>query len=42
MLKTAFGNEALGQAQMHESWKHFKYGQTSTDDDPRSGRLSIN
>jgi hypothetical protein len=39
MLKTAFGNEALGQTQMCEWWKCFKDGQTSTDD-PRLGRPS--
>jgi hypothetical protein len=37
MLKTAFGNEALGQTQMYESWKRLKGGQNSTDDDHRSG-----
>jgi hypothetical protein len=26
MLKTAFGNEALGLAQMYEWWKRFKDG----------------
>jgi hypothetical protein len=34
MLKTAFGNEALGRIQTYEWWKRFKDGRTSTDDDP--------
>jgi hypothetical protein len=41
MLKTAFGNEALGRTQMYERWKRFRDGRTSTDNDPRSGRQSI-
>jgi hypothetical protein len=41
MFKTAFGNEALGWAQMYEWWKRFKGGRTSTDDDRHSGRPSI-
>jgi hypothetical protein len=40
MLKTAFWNETLGQTQTYECWKRFKGGQTSTDDDPRSGQPS--
>jgi hypothetical protein len=37
MLKTAFGDEALDRTQTYEWWKHFRDGQTSTDDDPCSG-----
>jgi hypothetical protein len=33
MLKTAFGNEALGRPQTFEWWKRTKHGRTSTDDD---------
>jgi hypothetical protein len=33
MLKTAFGNEALGRPQTYEWWKRFRGGRTSTDDD---------
>jgi hypothetical protein len=41
MLKTAFGNEALGETQTYEWWKRSKGGQTATDGDPRSCRPSI-
>jgi hypothetical protein len=41
MLKTAFGDEALGRTQTYDWWKHFKDGETSTDDDPWSGRHSV-
>jgi hypothetical protein len=41
MLKTAFGNEALGRTQTYEWWKRFKDGRTSSDDDPHSGQLSV-
>jgi hypothetical protein len=41
MLKTAFGNEALGWTQTYKWWKHFKDCRTSTDDDPRSGQPSV-
>jgi hypothetical protein len=41
MFEMLKGSEALGRTQMHEWWKRFKDGQTSTDDDPRSGRLSV-
>jgi transposase len=41
MLKTAFGNEALGQTEVYEWWKRFKDGRTSTDDESRSGRPSV-
>jgi hypothetical protein len=34
MLKTEFGNEALGRTQTYEWWKRFKDGRTLTDDDP--------
>jgi AraC-like DNA-binding protein len=41
MLKTAFGNEALGRTRPCEWWKRFKDGRISTDDDPHSGRPSV-
>jgi hypothetical protein len=37
MLKTAFGNEALGRTQTYEWWKRFKGGRTSAGDGPCSG-----
>jgi len=40
MLKVAFREGAMGRTQMLEWWKRFKEGQTSVDDDPRSGRPS--
>jgi hypothetical protein len=33
VLKTAFGNEALGRTQTYEWWKRFKDNRTSTDVD---------
>jgi hypothetical protein len=40
MLKIAFREEAMGRTQTYEWWKRFKEGQTSIDDDLRSGRPS--
>jgi hypothetical protein len=40
MLKIAFREETMGRTQTYEWWKRFKEGQTSVDDDPRSGRPS--
>jgi hypothetical protein len=41
MLRTEFGNEALGRTQTHESWKRLKDGRTSTENDPRSRLPSV-
>ena len=38
MLKTAFGEQAIGHAQTFQWFSRFKAGRTSTDDDERSGR----
>jgi hypothetical protein len=40
MLKTAFGDECLSRAHTFECFKRFKYGQTSVNDNPRSGQPS--
>ena len=40
MLKIAFRAEAMSRTQTYEWWKHFKEGQTSVDDDLRSGQPS--
>lgn len=40
MLQAAFGNECLSRSRCHEWYKRFKEGQTSCEDDPRSGRPS--
>jgi hypothetical protein len=40
MLKQAFGDNSLGQTQTYDWYKHFKNGQTSTDDDDHLGRPS--
>ena len=39
MLKTAFGEQAMGRPQTFQWFPRFKAGRTSTDDDERSGRL---
>ena len=38
MLKTAFGEQAMGRFQTFQWFSRFKAGRTSTDDDERSGR----
>ena len=38
MLKTAFGEQAMGRSQTFQSFSRFKTGRTSTDDDESSGR----
>ena len=38
MLKTAFGEQAMGRYQTFQWFSRFKAGRTSTDDDERSGR----
>ena len=38
MLKTAFGEQAMGRSQTFQWFSRFKAGRTSTDDDERSGR----
>jgi len=38
MLKTAFGEQAMGCSQTFQWFSWFKAGRTSTDDDKRSGR----
>ena len=38
MLKTAFGEQAMGRSQTFQWLSRFKAGRTSTDDDERSGR----
>ena len=38
MLKTAFGEQAMGRSQTFQWFSLFKAGRTSTDDDERSGR----
>ena len=38
MLKTAFGEQAIGRFQTYQWFSRFKAGRTSTDDDERSGR----
>ena len=37
MLKTAFGEQAIGRSQPFQWFSQFKAGRTSTDDDERSG-----
>ena len=37
MLKTAFGEQAMGRSQTFQWFSWFKVGRTSTDDDERSG-----
>jgi hypothetical protein len=37
MLNKAFGDNALGQMQTYEWFKHFKNGETSVDEEERSG-----
>jgi len=38
MLKTAFGEQAMGPSQTFQWFSRFKAGRTSIDDDERSGR----
>jgi len=38
MLKTAFGEQAMGRSQTFQWFSQFKAGRTSTDDDEHSGR----
>ena len=38
MLKTAFGEQAMGRSQTFQYFSRFKAGGTSTDDDERSGQ----
>ena len=38
MVKTAFGEKAMGRSQTFQCFFRFKAGRTSTDDDERSGR----
>ena len=38
MLKTAFGEQAMGRSQTFQWFCRFKAGRTSTDDDERSGQ----
>ena len=38
MLKTAFGEQAMGRTQIFQWFSRFKAGRTSTDDDERCGR----
>jgi len=38
MLKTAFGEQAMGRSQTFQWFSRFKAGSTSIDDDERSGR----
>ena len=38
MLKTAFGEQAMGRSQTFQWFSWFKAGRTSIDDDERSGR----
>jgi len=37
MLKTAFGEQAMGHSQTFQWFSRFKAGRTSIDDDERSG-----
>ena len=38
MLKTAFGEQAMGLSHTFQWFSQFKAGKISTDDDERSGR----
>ena len=38
MLKTAFGEQAMGHSQTFQWFSLFKAGRTSTDDEERSSR----
>jgi transposase len=40
MLKTTFGDNAMGKAQTFEWFSRFKRGETSVEDSERSGRPS--
>ena len=41
ILKTALGEQAMGRSQTLQWFSRFKAGRTSTDDDERSGRTSV-
>jgi hypothetical protein len=41
MLKTAFGDNAMGRTQTFEWFSQFKRGETSVEDSERSGRPSV-
>jgi hypothetical protein len=40
MLKEAYGKGCLSRTQCYEWYQRFKLGRTSTEDDPKTGRLS--
>jgi hypothetical protein len=40
MLKTAFGDNAMGRTQTFEWFSQFKLGETSVEDSERSGRTN--
>jgi len=40
MLREAFKEEALSQARVYKWFSQFKHGETSLEDQPRSGRPS--
>jgi len=42
MLKTAFGDNAMGRTQTFEWFSRFKRGETSVEDSERSGRTNEN
>ena len=37
MLKTPYKDSAMGKTQVYQRFSHFKEGETSLDDKPRSG-----
>jgi len=40
MLQQAYGMDCLSRTQYHEWYQRFKWGRTSIEDDPKSGRPS--
>ena len=42
MLKTAYKEDAMGKTQVYEWFSHFKNGEMSIEDLPRSGRPLTN
>ena len=40
MLQRVYGEECLSRTQCYEWYQRFKWGRTSIEDDPRSGRPS--
>jgi len=40
LLQQAYGEDAMGRTQVFDWFHRFKEGRTSTESDPRSGRLS--